>query len=168
MAGADATPGRHVDAVLCDHVQPGGDGKLYVAGAGTSRFGIVTDATTFWVRIGVAATVTAAVGDEGPSELAIWAADGDGRTLPIRPPPGSTEPLAVIVGRVEVPPQPEPGRRRHHVIPACVMFEAEASGALAGTVIVALDRVIQRRLPFEVVVVVAPPSAPGPTSSEVA
>ena len=147
-----------LDALLCDHAQPGGDGKLYVAGAGTSSFVVMADATQQWVRIGVAGTASlpSAVGQV--HEVAVWVEDDEGRTRPLRPPRASDPLLARIVGRVEVTAHLDPSWSLDHVLPFCVTFEALLDGPGGLTVVVGFDGTEARRLPCRVLTVEMPRS----------
>lgn len=149
-----------VDALLCDHVQPGGDGKLYVAGGGASAFAVVAEQAPFWVRFGVAGTVTLTDVAEGGYDVAVWAEDLDGVRLGIRPPLHRGDPLSAVRGRLDPTGRVDPDRQGDHVLALCISFEAEVGGPGEGVVVVAVEHAEPRRLPFTVAVVV-------PSGSEV-
>lgn len=146
-----------VDAMLCDYVQPGGDGKLYVVGAGATAFLTPSRDLSFELRFGLACTVHVPIAQAGaPHEIAVYVEGTDGNHVPLRVTP-NPEPAPVITGMLRVPPPPQAATADAvHVDPFCVMLHLRLERPGVYEVVVAVDNEEQRRLPFLAGLVPAP------------
>jgi hypothetical protein len=146
-----------VDAMLCDYVQPGGDGKLYVVGAGATAFLTAARDPSFELRFGLACTVHVPIAQAGsPHEIAVYVEGADGNHVPLLVTP-NPEPAPVITGMLRVPPPPQEATADAvHVDPFCVMLHLRLERPGVYEVVVAVDNEEQRRLPFLAGLVPAP------------
>jgi len=147
----------HVDAMLCDYVQPGGDGKLYVVGAGATAFLTAARDVFFELRFGLACTMHVPIAQAStPHEISVYVEGTDGDRVPLRVTP-NPELAPVITGMLRVPPPPQEATPEAvHVDPFCVMLNLQLEQSGIYEVVVAVDGEEQRRLPFLAGLVPAP------------
>jgi hypothetical protein len=146
-----------MDAMLCDYVQPGGDGKLYVVGAGATAFLTASHDLSFELRFGLACTVHVPIAQaDSPHAIAVYVEGVDGSRVPLRV-TTNPDPVLVITGMLRVPPPPPKATADAvHVDPFCVMLTLRLEQPGVYEVIVAVDDEEQRRLPFLAGLVPAP------------
>jgi len=143
--------------MLCDYVQPGGDGKLYAVGAGATAFLTATRELSFELRFGLACTVHVPIAQAStPHEISVYVQGADGNRVPLQVTP-NPEPAPVITGMLRVPPPPQEATSDAvHVDPFCVMLTLRLERSGVYEVVVAVDGEEQRRLPFLAGLVPAP------------
>lgn len=146
-----------VDAMLCDYVQPGGDGKLYAVGVGATAFLTAARDPSFELRFGLACTVHVPIAQaSAPHEIAVYVEGADGNRMLLRVTP-NPEPVPVITGMLRVPPPPQEATREAvHVDPFCVMLNLRLERPGVYEVVVTVDDQERRRLPFLAGLVPAP------------
>ena len=146
--------------MLCDHVQPGGDGKLYVTGGGSTLFLTAATGTPFALRVGLAAVVELS-GPEAtgthPVEVRVMA--GDGTVVPLRV-AGRAGPASAVAGRLEVGERPEGAGDVLRVEPFSCLLDLEVPAAGTYAVVVSVDGEDRRVLPFRAGLVPAPDQQP--------
>ena len=146
-----------VDAMLCDFVQPGGDGKLYIVGAGATAFLTTAQEPSFELRFGLACTVHVPIAQaDAPHEIVVYVEGAGGKRMPLQVTP-NPEPTPIITGTLRVPPPPQEATREAvHVAPFCVMLNLWLERPGVYEVVVAVDEEEQRHLPFLAGLVPAP------------
>lgn len=146
----------NLDVMLCDHVQSGGDEKLYLSGAGATAFFTAAGSVPYRVRFGLAGTVTLQVPEASRIHgIAVRVLDETGESLPLFR-GGRDEPIATIRSQLTVDlPEGVPADARH-VSPFALQLEVQVPDAGVYEVAVSLDEEPARLLSFMTGLVPAP------------